>query len=223
MCHLWKIPQGPDQSVTSINIIGEGNSRQVNRINLNIIRGLNDDTQYICKPACCTLFLILPIVQASLRDYQVTKIILAERKGSTSAQQQYQHTVDSSHTSADIFTSKNGGYTLINLGVHKYGEPAHRKILWENFTHRGTKKTSTPRRKETEHLDKGREKSRAPGKKGEEGPRGKRRRGAKETAGHSLLEYWPQRSFSETAHWSKLPLSIPYMLYVINVDVPRKP
>ena len=98
-----------------------------------------------------------------------------------------------------------------------------RKKMWEYFTRRGYNRTYTPRRKETEHLDKGREKSGAPGKKGEEGPRGKRRRGAKETAGHSLLEYWPQRSFSETAHWSKLPLSIPYMLYVINVDVPRKP
>ena len=146
------------------------------------------------------LFFVLPIVQASLCDYQGANIIITERKGGTSAQHQDQHPLDYPPTSAEIFTRKNGGYTRMPQVIQKYGEPTHCKKLCKHFTHRSTYRTSTPRRKETEHLDKGRKKSRSPVKKQEEIPRGKRRRGAKETMYHTPLEYRPQRSFVETSN-----------------------
>ena len=52
-------------------------------------------------------------------------------------------------------------------GVQKYGKPDHCKKLSENFTYRGTNITSTSRRKDTEHLNKVRIKSRSPSKKWE--------------------------------------------------------
>ena len=158
-------PRGPAQCVNSIKTRGEVNPHQFNSINTNILRGLHDDTQGICKPTLCTILLVLHIAQTSLRDYQGTKRILAKRKGETSAQQQDQHPVDFTPTIAEICTRENGGYKSMPWGVHKYGEPTHSKKLWEHFTHIGTKITSTPRRNDKEHLDKVRKKSRSPEKK----------------------------------------------------------
>ena len=79
-------PLGPAQSVNSISIRGGGNPHQVNSINADILRGLHDYAQYIFKPTICNIFLVLPIVQASLRNYQGTNRILSKLKGSTSAQ-----------------------------------------------------------------------------------------------------------------------------------------
>ena len=53
------------------------------------------------------------------------------------------------------------------------------KTNWEHLTHRGTNRTSVPRIKSEKYLDRVRRKSRAPGKKGEEIPRGKRQRVSK--------------------------------------------
>ena len=79
-------PQEPDQRVNSINTVGEGNLHQVNSINADRLRGIHDDDQYIWKTNMCTVSLVLPIVKASLRNYQGAKRILAKRKGGTSEQ-----------------------------------------------------------------------------------------------------------------------------------------
>ena len=74
-------------------------------------------------------FLVLPIVQASLHDYQGAKRIIAERKCGTSSQHQDYYPVDSPHTNAEICTRKNYLYTRMPWGVYKYIEPTHRKKM----------------------------------------------------------------------------------------------
>ena len=110
-CTYSTIPQGPAQHVTSINIRGEINPHQVNSINTNILRGIHDDVQEICKPNMSTFFLVLPIVQASLCYYQGAKRIISKFRGGTSVQHQDQHPVDSTPTSALVCTRENCGYT----------------------------------------------------------------------------------------------------------------
>ena len=107
----------------------EGNLHQVNIINTDILGGIYDDAQKILKPTLCTLLLILPIVQASLRYYQGAKRIISKQKGSTSAQHQDHHPVDYPPTSSEICTRKNGGYKMMPWGVFKYDEPTQRKKM----------------------------------------------------------------------------------------------
>ena len=108
---------------------------------------------------------------------------------------------------------RGGGWcTSMPWGLHKHGEPTHCKRMWEHLPHRGTNRTSKPRIKATECLDKERIKSRSPGKEGEEIPRGVMHRGSQETICRAPLQYQAKRRFVETSYWSKLSPSILPML-----------
>ena len=74
------------QSVTSINIGGEGDLHQYNSINTYRLRGIDYDAKDICKLTHRAVSLLLTTLQAILCNYPGNKIILAERKVRASAQ-----------------------------------------------------------------------------------------------------------------------------------------